>query len=1064
MKRNPMAGGGMLVQPGFGGTRQGYAMSKEDKAAYMREYYKSKPRKMTKRGAKRVETAKVLDEYIKTLGKVVNTDDLYKKLEELGFKGKDITSKVDKLKKNKLKGKTFTKKTPKKQETRMDKNQLKEFDKYAKYLKEQGVEGMGDTYKTSTNEAQQSIRNRAYNRGGKFTLDKEKDPKDFFTESQKNKIKAAFNISDADFDAAGNKFGVPSGDGVTGEEGKALRRRYANVRAFVDRGFKEGSQTLASGLLRKEDQLPLKIQTEIKTAYELPEDYINRFTGKREWDFERYTYGVPAGNRNLATKKMARKIEYEFKRDPKTKTFKFVGDFKTPNGWMMAQMFRSGVEQGSPNYEPLYGKVNDVKKIVGFTDNIVGEDFYVRDEFIKGDGKPMRLHPDFDNVKKFIDVAKKANAPLNDTLKGMLKQIGVVDDRMTMTTLLNYLAEKEGLKPTNRALVLHHKGGVYENATRDLQLLRNINNKKIQNAETRIRNTVNLGETPNKADIKTLKDNRATVTVGGQTFGSGPQTPEGAFRSYEKFIADKIKDRTINKKEITKYADSLKVFMGDLAGTVNKTCIIKKRKVAKDGGRIGFKFGTASPDCDKLAKQLIQKSIQGEGTPQQRSITNKIIKGGSNLIKSALDPVELLKLRNYVGPQALGFFAAYEAGVIADDVLRMNKPLNEAVASNWLTKSFLPYTEEFAKQENLLKSGTLTGNQRLFALDAMKYNKLLKEVERIEGMEATQLTDQGGMGMIDGTPMVPQAEIDKAMANVTRIAETIDPAVLDPRSAKAIENKAKMDEMEATRMAKKKFSPIFGFDKLKNRAENVDTGDYLPDPLKIDLSPITYRNVEDFKPVTELPAERRIALEDMLLPKNQYKPMDRSLSNFQYRDSDKTILEDELEEYNRSQRFKQAFEQPGMLGANEKFATGGRAGFKVGDTVRKGVLSLIDEGVKKTPKDMTSDLDALIKKTLDEDFFDKKDRIIDNINAKIARARAKGLDSEEIGEGQIEFYDDIIKSNFRTKTGPFFDYQKRKNRAGGGILKQAGDSSGPPPESGPMSEGLQGLIKRGIKT
>ena len=28
MKRNPMAGGGMLVQPGFGGTRQGYAGSK----------------------------------------------------------------------------------------------------------------------------------------------------------------------------------------------------------------------------------------------------------------------------------------------------------------------------------------------------------------------------------------------------------------------------------------------------------------------------------------------------------------------------------------------------------------------------------------------------------------------------------------------------------------------------------------------------------------------------------------------------------------------------------------------------------------------------------------------------------------------------------------------------------------------------------------------------------------------------------------------------------------------------------------------------------------------------
>jgi hypothetical protein len=140
-------------------------------------------------------------------------------------------------------------------------------------------------------------------------------------------------------------------------------------------------------------------------------------------------------------------------------------------------------------------------------------------------------------------------------------------------------------------------------------------------------------------------------------------------------------------------------------------------------------------------------------------------------------------------------------------------------------------------------------------------------------------------------------------------------------------------------------------------------------------------------------------------------------------------------------------------------AKGGRAGFKLG-TLRKGIQALIDKSVKSTPKDTTPDLDALIKKALDEDFFDKKDRIIDNINLKIDRARAKGLDSKEIGEGQIEFYDDITKSNFKTKTGPFFD---RRKKAGGGILKQAGDSSGPPPESGPNPQGLQGLLKRGNK-
>ena len=32
--------------------------------------------------------------------------------------------------------------------------------------------------------------------------------------------------------------------------------------------------------------------------------------------------------------------------------------------------------------------------------------------------------------------------------------------------------------------------------------------------------------------------------------------------------------------------------------------------------------------------------------------------------------------------------------------------------------------------------------------------------------------------------------------------------------------------------------------------------------------------------------------------------------------------------------------------------------------------------------------------------------------------------------------------------------------AGGGIAKQAGDPSGPPPQSGPNSQGLQGLFNR----
>ena len=51
---------------------------------------------------------------------------------------------------------------------------------------------------------------------------------------------------------------------------------------------------------------------------------------------------------------------------------------------------------------------------------------------------------------------------------------------------------------------------------------------------------------------------------------------------------------------------------------------------------------------------------------------------------------------------------------------------------------------------------------------------------------------------------------------------------------------------------------------------------------------------------------------------------------------------------------------------------------------------------------------------------------------------------------------------FMGASDTFFGYQKVK-MAGGGIAKLAGVDSGPPPESGPNSQGLQGLFKRAMK-
>ena len=45
-----------------------------------------------------------------------------------------------------------------------------------------------------------------------------------------------------------------------------------------------------------------------------------------------------------------------------------------------------------------------------------------------------------------------------------------------------------------------------------------------------------------------------------------------------------------------------------------------------------------------------------------------LLKGGGNVLKNIVNPMELIKLRNLIGPAAMGFMGLFEAGVITDDV------------------------------------------------------------------------------------------------------------------------------------------------------------------------------------------------------------------------------------------------------------------------------------------------------------------------------------------------------------------------------------------------------------
>ena len=93
--------------------------------------------------------------------------------------------------------------------------------------------------------------------------------------------------------------------------------------------------------------------------------------------------------------------------------------------------------------------------------------------------------------------------------------------------------------------------------------------------------------------------------------------------------------------------------------------------------------------------------------------------------------------------------------------------------------------------------------------DVMTYNDVLKDIEGIQSNVESRLVDDGGYGMIDGTSVYTQKQQDKDDENVMKKVKTLTENVMTPGTAKSLEMKSLQDEMEATRMAKKKDLVLF---------------------------------------------------------------------------------------------------------------------------------------------------------------------------------------------------------------------------------------------------------------
>ena len=347
------------------------------------------------------------------------------------------------------------------------------------------------------------------------------------------------------------------------------------------------------------------------------------------------------------------------------------------------------------------------------------------------------------------------------------------------------------------------------------------------------------------------------------------------------------------------------------------------------GGRILFAEGSPDGKITACAKKGVAGFIDDLKKGNYSKATMNLLKGGGNVLKNILDPKELLKIRNLIGPAAMGFMAAFEGGVITDDVVRQGTPLNESLANNWLTKSFLPYTQDYAQAKNLLETGNVPSNMKKYVQDVVTFNEALKDIQGIENRVSSRLVDQGGYGMIDGSSMYSQEQQDKENAAVAKKLSGITDYNFLGGSAKDLEYKKMLDEMEATRMAKKEFSSIFGLPKLKDVRTKAPTGiqDYMPDETPKDLRPITYMDAE-YEDVKTLPSAERKMYEDYFTKKGILQPR-QSLSELKFGDSN--IYDEVLKDYNKFQRQKEASQYPGYYGTQEpdRFMEGGIASLNV---------------------------------------------------------------------------------------------------------------------------------------
>ena len=288
---------------------------------------------------------------------------------------------------------------------------------------------------------------------------------------------------------------------------------------------------------------------------------------------------------------------------------------------------------------------------------------------------PITEHRDYKNFDTFFKSAKKFKTEAPDTILSTYFQ--KYERVPTYSEMYNFFQRDPRFKGYRQnALEIHHRALMENKPTRNLQLtLFDKNNKA-----TSILDAYKNSKRPEYKNLKLvdqqLKDLGIRVKVGGRMLGISEELPGQTLEIAKKETVNLFKQKV---KENPKLVEEMTQKLGILG--------CPKGLPAASGGRIKFDKGGA---CVLKGKRVLAQGLKtGFKEGSEAILATAILKGGKSL-------KDIAKLKNLVGPAALAFLAAEEAGYVGYDILSKGKSFKEAIGDSYFN-SFLGTKTKYDK-------------------------------------------------------------------------------------------------------------------------------------------------------------------------------------------------------------------------------------------------------------------------------------------------------------------------------------------------------------------------------